>query len=780
MLGQGHRKAGVILALEVPMRTHLVALLVLSACVAEVPGEYSDFASTQADLTASERRARAAQIRDAANAAGMTQGWMLAGIAQAETGLAHCWSEATWACQGPNSPDCGGGPVIAGAGDGPCSLQQGGLGLFQFDGGTFSQTLARDGNEILRIDGNVTRAVWFVTNMVKNSSFISGVSTDAQAIDWMNGVRIDNSRWDAWISTVVRHYNGCRMSSSCWAGRYASYRDKTRDVYNEMGDAFWSMSGDAPPTPPTPPTGPSIRDIANRGACSTAGAEGLSAQLAEAQRCMNPGAFVRFAPHPGITLTSDRVHPYAQASARDALHRAAASRPLSVNSAFRTVADQYVLYHSGACGLAATPGRSNHQSGRAVDVSNHASVRSTLEAQGCRWLGSRDPVHFDCPGTDQRDNSVRAFQRLWNVNNPRDTIDEDGIYGNQTGSRLAMAPAGGFTRGVCDEPSVPVVPPAGTSQMRGVAFLDGDIDSRVGGVTVRVIETGESTVSASSDGMWSFTVADGTYTLEASASGFATTRQSCIVAGDVWCSIEMTRGVESSDGRAAGQLFVDNGMGTGAAITTGQVVVTETGLRATPDASGRFVMTLPAGTYTLVGSAEGYTSVTRSCSVNAGSESTCSLGLVAEATAQELVGVVFTQGDIFTRVINVRVRVLETDAETTSREGDGLFRFNVAPGRYTVEVSGPGIETALRVCDVESDTTWCSVGVVRNGDDSFGVGFEETNDEGVVADLDDLERADTASITGSACSASAGSNGAPAPWILVLTFLGAAVLRRRR
>lgn len=763
------------------MRTHLLVLLALSACVAEVPNEYSDFSSTESDLTASERRTRAAQIRDAASAAGMTQGWMLAGIAQAETGLAHCWSEATWACRGPSSPDCGGGPVIAGSGDGACSLQQGGLGLFQFDGGTFSQTLARDGNGILRIDGNVTRAVSFVTNMVKSSSFVSGVSTDAQAIEWMNGVRIDNARWDAWISTVVRHYNGCRPTSSCWAGRYASYRDKTRDVYNEMGDAFWSASGGgAPPPPPTPPTGPSIRDIANRGACSTAGAEGLSAQLAEAQRCMNPGTFVRFAPHPGITLTSDRVHPYAQASARDALHRAAASRPLSINSAFRTVADQYVLYHSGGCGLAAAPGRSNHQSGRAVDVSNHSTVRSTLQAQGCRWLGSRDPVHFDCPGSDQRNNSVRAFQALWNINNPGDIIAEDGLYGNQTGSRLASAPAGGFTRGVCADPAPPVEPPgSGSSEMSGVIFAEGDIDDRVGGVTVRVIETGESVVSASADGSWSFTVPSGTYTLEASASGFATTRQSCIVAGDVSCSIDMTRGAESSDGTVAGQLFADDGMGTGPAITMGQVVVTETGLRASPDASGRFTLTLPAGTYTLVGSAAGFASVTRSCAVNALRESTCSLGLVPEAAARELVGVVFTQGDIFTRVVNARVRILETDAETTSREGDGLFVFNVAPGRYTVEVSGPGIEDGLRVCDVSTDVTWCSVAVVRNGD-SFGLGFEETNDEGVVTDLEDLERADTVSITGSACSASAGTSGTPTPWMLALTFIGAAVFRRRR
>ncbi|MCA9614322.1 MAG: hypothetical protein KC586_16315, partial [Myxococcales bacterium] len=87
----------------------------------------------QSLLTAAQRRVRAGEIRDAAAANGITQGWLLAGIADAETRMSHCWSELTWACQGPNSSDCGGGPVVAGAGDGPCSLRQGGLGMFQFD-----------------------------------------------------------------------------------------------------------------------------------------------------------------------------------------------------------------------------------------------------------------------------------------------------------------------------------------------------------------------------------------------------------------------------------------------------------------------------------------------------------------------------------------------------------------------------------------------------------------------------------------------------------------------
>ena len=215
----------------------------LAGCMAPPP-DLGDVASTESSLTAAERRARAAQIRDAAAANGITQGWLLAGIADAETRMSHCWSELTWACMGPNSADCGGGPVVAGAGDGPCSLRQGGLGMFQFDAGTFEDTLAREGDRVLSIAGNVAAAVDFVVGMVIRSTYVDGVSNRDQAIDWINGVRIDNGRWDAWIRTVTHYYNGCRPSYSCWSSRYAHYRDNTTGVYGEMGADFWDASID--------------------------------------------------------------------------------------------------------------------------------------------------------------------------------------------------------------------------------------------------------------------------------------------------------------------------------------------------------------------------------------------------------------------------------------------------------------------------------------------------------------------------------------------------------
>lgn len=226
--------------------TFVLSALLLSACFGgeAAPLDNPDLGMKASSLTAAERRVRAAQIRDAAAANGITQGWLLAGIADAETRMSHCWSELTWACQGPNSSDCGGGPVVAGAGDGPCSLRQGGLGMFQFDAGTFDDTLRREGDRVLYIAGNVAAAVDFVVNMVIRSTYVSGVDNRAQAIDWINGVRIGNGRWDPWIRTVTHYYNGCRPSYSCFSSRYAHYRDNTTGVYSEMGADFWDPTHD--------------------------------------------------------------------------------------------------------------------------------------------------------------------------------------------------------------------------------------------------------------------------------------------------------------------------------------------------------------------------------------------------------------------------------------------------------------------------------------------------------------------------------------------------------
>ncbi len=211
-----------------------------------------------APLTPAQRTERAAVIRDVAADNGISAGFLFAGIAQAETNLSHCWEELSWACQGPNSVDCGGGPVVAGAGDGPCSLQQGGLGMFQFDGGTFDQTIARDGDGVLLLSGNITRAIDFVVNMLLASQYVD-VTTPDEAKAWMNQVTVDGPLWDDWITTVTHYYNGCTPTGcSVFEQRYQHYADATADVYFEQGEDFWVV--DLPPCGAVPALGRTLEE----------------------------------------------------------------------------------------------------------------------------------------------------------------------------------------------------------------------------------------------------------------------------------------------------------------------------------------------------------------------------------------------------------------------------------------------------------------------------------------------------------------------------------------
>ncbi|HEY5955982.1 MAG TPA: M15 family metallopeptidase, partial [Polyangiaceae bacterium] len=199
-----------------------------------------------------------------------------------------------------------------------------------------------------------------------------------------------------------------------------------------------------------------VQDAAAR-SCTTASVEGLSRQIISEARCISPNALVALPPRPNLLL-SPQVLPYLDVEARDHLVRALDAhrdRTMTVHSALRTVAQQYLVWRWSAnkrCGvpLATSPGDSNHESGLAVDIAEQAVWRPMLEAQGFKWLGASDKVHFDYKGagaSTHRSVDVLAFQRLWNRNHADDTITADGRYGAPTEQRLKKAPPDGFRIG---------------------------------------------------------------------------------------------------------------------------------------------------------------------------------------------------------------------------------------------------------------------------------------------------------------------------------------------
>jgi uncharacterized protein (TIGR03382 family) len=193
-------------------------------------------------------------------------------------------------------------------------------------------------------------------------------------------------------------------------------------------------------------------------ACATSVVLDLSMQIAEEVDCLMPGQLVPLEEGDGLVFTGGAVLPYMSEEARaDLLAAAAAGGTIELNSAYRTVAQQYLLwrwFQAGRCGItaAADPGESNHESGRAIDVNNWPDRLGVLEAHGWAQTVPGDEVHFDhLASPDIRGSDVLAFQRLWNRNHPEAPIDEDGFWGPMTESALAQAPAEGFAIGAsCD------------------------------------------------------------------------------------------------------------------------------------------------------------------------------------------------------------------------------------------------------------------------------------------------------------------------------------------
>lgn len=191
--------------------------------------------------------------------------------------------------------------------------------------------------------------------------------------------------------------------------------------------------------------------LKNYTSCSTAGLKGLDRQIIAEMNEIEPNCLVRF-DDLNVNLGA-AVWPLLQLPAKKALAKAIAERgrPMFVNSAYRTIAQQQVLFNhfkAGRCGIpiAAPPPRSNHQSGLAIDIQDPFEWKPFLERHGWKHLFG-DPPHFDFKGGGTRDIrslAVLAFQRVWNEHNIGDRIAEDGDFGPATMKRLNNSFVEGF------------------------------------------------------------------------------------------------------------------------------------------------------------------------------------------------------------------------------------------------------------------------------------------------------------------------------------------------
>ncbi|MGV3621952.1 MAG: carboxypeptidase regulatory-like domain-containing protein [Archangium sp.] len=345
--------------------------------------------------------------------------------------------------------------------------------------------------------------------------------------------------------------------------------------------------------------------MSSAGGCSTSIASGLRDQLVEELNCIQPNLMVNFTG--SHTNLHSGVNPWLAAGASSALKSATNAKNdfITISSAYRTVAEQYLLYRwQGSCGIqvAAAPGASNHQSGRAIDTPNYSYWRTALTNAGWTWLGSSDVVHFDhFASPNNASKSVLAFQRLWNKNNANKLV-EDGIWGPASNSAMASSPTSGFPNHGC----APVTPTTG--KITGT-ITDTEGGAALAGVTVTA---GGQTKTTAANGTFEFTLGAGTHTVSASLAGYTSNSVSRAISlgGSVSASMTLTRIV--TEGTIRG--VVRN---ADASPLEGVLVTAGSQMRTT-GADGTFAFTLGAGTIQLSASKPAFVTVTQSVALTAG------------------------------------------------------------------------------------------------------------------------------------------------------------------
>jgi hypothetical protein len=194
-----------------------------------------------------------------------------------------------------------------------------------------------------------------------------------------------------------------------------------------------------------------VKDII--GKCNTGLAKGLSDQCIKKLNALTKTPLLVKVDHPLLVAASSAVNFYLQPKAAQKLIDAANQRkvPMTINSCLRTTVQQAIIriqYEQGLCGIsaAASPGRSNHERGLAIDIQNPNIWEEALEDNGWARLGQWDPPHYDY--NDGRSDiarlQIQSFQMLWNTYNPTKLLAIDGVYGPKTQEAILNSPIAGW------------------------------------------------------------------------------------------------------------------------------------------------------------------------------------------------------------------------------------------------------------------------------------------------------------------------------------------------
>ena len=230
----------IVTFVRLPLSVFLGLGLTVLGCSSSGGDDESSTGDQSALGSAPSREEVLEDIRDGALAHGITKGWLIAGIAKVETQYFHCRPEHLY-CAGPASADCGGAPVLAGGSDGTCA--QGGIGLFQLDNGTQTQTVndyKDKGIDILSVKGNVEGGIESLLEKLQLDTCVKGISSDAAAVSWLNDVALGGTDYATYTGMLAHCYNGWPSGGSGWRKEKAKYDAGIRDALSLHDAAWWA------------------------------------------------------------------------------------------------------------------------------------------------------------------------------------------------------------------------------------------------------------------------------------------------------------------------------------------------------------------------------------------------------------------------------------------------------------------------------------------------------------------------------------------------------------
>jgi uncharacterized membrane protein len=236
--------------------------------------------------------------------------------------------------------------------------------------------------------------------------------------------------------------------------------------------------------------------------------------------------------------------------------------------------------------------------------------------------------------------------------------------------------------------------------LKGVIYQNGSTSNVVAGATVTAAG---QTKTTGTDGMYSFVLPQGTYTVNVSKSGYTSNSISrTVTAGSTtWGSMEIN--VVSQKGKLSGVIY----QGGSTANKVAGATVTVAGQTMTTGTDGLYEFSLDPGTYTVNVSKTGYSSNSVTRTVTSSTTVWGSMEINPVASSGTLKGAIYQNGNTSDRVSGATVKV---GTQTVTTGSDGMYVFTLPPGTYTATASKAGYQNASVTRTVSSNTdVWGSM-----------------------------------------------------------------------